>query len=226
MKVFGKNVVKELLNNPEKVKKIYLTNNFKDQDIIKLIKDKHIQYEPMNKSVMDHEEEHNQGIMAIIDDFSYTNYEDMMHDKVVVVLDHLEDPHNFGAIIRTCEAAGIKSIIIPKDRSVDVTPTVMKVSSGALSYVNIARVNNLNNVIDKFKKNGYFIYGAEANGKDYHQIDYAFPIVIIIGSEGFGLTNIVQKACDEIVSLPMNGHVNSLNASVAAGIIIYDIIGR
>lgn len=226
MKVFGKNVINELLNNPSGIKKIYLSNNFKDKEIINKIKQSKVHYDSMDSKVMDKMCKNNQGIMAVTLDFEYTDVEEIYNHDTIVILDHLEDPHNFGAIIRTCDAAGIKVIIIPKDRSVDVTDTVMKTSTGALEYVKIVRVNNLVNIINKLKDKGYFIYGAEANGTSYRNINYAKKRVLIIGSEGNGLSNLVQKSCDEIVSLPMNGHVNSLNASVAFGILIYDLIEK
>lgn len=226
MKVFGKNVVRELLSDPTKIKKIYLTQNFKDNEILNAIKINHVQYETMDQKAMNHQSENNQGVMAIINDYEYVDFKNMMNDSIILMLDHLEDPHNFGAIIRSCESAGIKSIIIPKDRSVDVSPTVMKTSAGALEYVNIAMVNNLVNTINILKENGYFIYGAEADGTNYKQIKYPNKVVLIIGSEGNGLSSLVRKSCDEIVSLPMKGHVNSLNASVAAGILIYDVMDK
>lgn len=226
MKVFGKNSLKEALNNPKKIKKVYLSDNFKDKDILKIIKDNNIRYESISSYDLDKMDNKNQGVMTVIDDFEYTNLDDILNDNIIVMLDHLEDPHNFGAIIRTVEASGIKSIIIPKDRSVDVSPTVMKTSAGALNHINIVRVVNLNNTIKTLKDNGYFIYGADMSGTDYKTVDYADKKVLIIGNEGHGLSNIVRKSCDEIVSLPMNGNINSLNASVAAGILIYDLISK
>jgi len=150
----------------------------------------------------------------------------MLGDNVVVMLDHLEDPHNFGAIIRTCEAAGIKSIIIPKDRSVSVTSTVMKTSAGALEHVNIAMVNNLVNVMDDFKDNGFFVYAADMDGQNYKDVDFANKVLLVIGSEGNGVGRLVKKNCDQILAIPMSGHVNSLNASVAAAILIYGIVNK
>lgn len=226
MKIFGKNSLKEALNNPNKIKKIYLSESFKDKELLKLIKDNNIRYESISSHDLDKIDSKNQGVMTVIDDFKYSNLEDILSDKIIVILDHLEDPHNFGAIIRTVEAAGIKSIIIPKDRSVDVSPTVMKTSSGALNHVNIVRVVNLNNTINSLKDNGYFIYGADMSGINYKDVDYSDKVVLIIGNEGKGLSSIVRKSCDEIVSLPMKGKINSLNASVAAGILIYDLIGK
>ena len=224
MKVYGKNAVREALNNPKNIKKVYLSEIFKDQEIIKLIKNNHVSFESISSKVLDKGEKKNQGIMAIVDDFEYSDINEMLDDNIIIMLDHLEDPHNFGAIIRTVEAAGIKSIIIPKDRSVDVTPTVYKTSTGAINYVKIARVTNLNNTINKLKDNGFFIYGADMDGVDYKQVDYAPKTVLVIGSEGQGMSNLVKKSCDEIVSLPMKGKINSLNASVASGILVYEIM--
>ena len=223
MKVYGKNVLNEVLSNPKKVKKLYITSNMKDERIMKSIRENKIQYESVSKEAMDRMVKGNhQGIMAIIDDYTYTDYKTMYNDSLVVMLDHLEDPHNFGAIIRTCEAAGVQSIIIPKDRSVDINETVMKTSTGALEYVTVARVNNLVKVMNDFKDNGFFVYGAEADGVSCK----TDKVLLIVGSEGNGLSRLVRENCDEIVSLPMKGHVNSLNASVAAAILIYDIVFR
>lgn len=227
MKVYGKNVLNEVLSNPKKVKKLYITSNMKDERIMKSIRENKIQFESVSKEAMDRMVKGNhQGIMAIIDDYTYTDYKTMYNDSLVVMLDHLEDPHNFGAIIRTCEAAGVQSIIIPKDRSVDINETVMKTSTGALEYVNVARVNNLVKVMNDFKYNGFFVYGAEADGVSCKTCDYSDKVLLIVGSEGNGLSRLVRENCDEIVSLPMKGHVNSLNASVAAAILIYDIVFR
>ena len=226
MRITSKNALKEALNNPKSIKKIYLSSKFNDQDIIKLIKNNKVHYESIDSFKLNKMESNNQGLLAIIDDYEYYNLDDLLNDNIIIMLDHLEDPHNFGAIIRTAEAAGIKSIIIPKDRSVDVNPTVMKTSSGALNYVNIVRVINLNNTIKVLKNNGFFIYGADMNGKDYKNVDYSNKVALVIGNEGHGISSIVRKSCDEIVSLPMKGNINSLNASVAAGVLIYNLISR
>ena len=227
MKVFGKNVFNELKDNIKSIKKVYIAKNFNDKEIIKFIQDNKISYSVTDPKNMDGMVEgRHQGIIAVIDDYEYVDYRDMLNDNVVVMLDHLEDPHNFGAIIRTCEAAGIKSIIIPKDRSVSVTSTVMKTSAGALEHVNIAMVNNLVNVIDDFKDNGYFVYAADMDGQNYKDDDYANKVLLVIGSEGNGVGRLVKKNCDQILAIPMSGHVNSLNASVAAAILIYGIVNK
>ena len=227
MKVFGKNVFNELRDNIKSIKKVYIAKNFNDKEIIKFIQDNKISYSVTDPKNMDGMVEgRHQGITAVIDDYEYVDYRDMLNDNIVVMLDHLEDPHNFGAIIRTCEAAGIKSIIIPKDRSVSVTSTVMKTSAGALEHVNIAMVNNLVNVIDDFKDNGYFVYAADMDGQNYKDVDYANKVLLVIGSEGNGVGRLVKKNCDQILAIPMSGHVNSLNASVAAAILIYGIVNK
>ena len=227
MKVFGKNVFNELKDNIKSIKKVYIAKNFNDKEIIKFIQDNKISYSVTDPKNMDGMVEgRHQGIIAVIDDYEYVDYENMLNDKVVVMLDHLEDPHNFGAIIRTCEAAGIKSIIIPKDRSVSVTSTVMKTSAGALEHVNIAMVNNLVNVMDDFKDNGFFVYAADMDGENYKNVDFANKVLLVIGSEGNGVGRLVKKNCDQILAIPMSGHVNSLNASVAAAILIYGIVNK
>ena len=132
-------------------------------------------------------------------------------------------PRHIEVAIGECEAKGIKTIVIPKDRSVVVNDTVMKTSSGALSNVDIVMVNNLVKAIDKLKDNGYFVYGAEANGVNYKEVDYSDKVCLVIGSEGNGISRLVMNSCDEIISIPMRGKVNSLNASVAAAILIYGI---
>lgn len=227
MKVFGKNVFNELRGNVSSIRKVYLANHFNDKEIIQFIKDNKISYSFMDSRKMDGMVEgRHQGIIIVIDDYAYSDYHEMLQDKIVVLLDHLEDPHNFGAIIRTCEAAGIQSVIIPKDRSVSVTPTVMKTSAGALEHVRVAMVNNLVNVINEFKGNGYFVYAADMDGENYKDVSYADKVLLVIGSEGNGVGRLVKKNCDQILAIPQYGHVNSLNASVAAAILIYGIVNK
>ncbi len=221
MRVCGKNVFKEL--DITKIKKIYLSKNNKDTDILNYIKKNNLKYVLTDQIVMNKMMLNNQGIIIDIHDYEYKSINIIEDDKLVLILDHLEDPHNFGAIIRSCEARGVKNIIIPKDRSVNVNETVMKVSSGALSHVNIIMVNNLVNTINHLKELGYFIYAAEADGTNYQKINYSDKVCLIIGSEGFGVSSLVKKNCDQIISIPMLGKVNSLNASVAAGILLFGI---
>ncbi|MDE6142408.1 MAG: 23S rRNA (guanosine(2251)-2'-O)-methyltransferase RlmB [Bacilli bacterium] len=221
MKVCGKNVFNEL--DYKTFRKVIISNNFKDNEILNKIKSNKLKYIVSDAKVMDKMMPHNQGIIIEIDDYKYASLSTIEDDSLVVMLDHLEDPHNFGAIIRTCEARGVKNIIIPKDRGVTVNETVMKTSAGALNHVNIIMVTNLVQTINELKNQGYFVYGAEANGVDYRHVDYADKVLLVIGSEGNGLSRLVVNNCDEIISIPMHGVVNSLNASVAASILLYGI---
>ena len=167
----------------------------------------------------------NQGIILDIPDYQYKNLGDVLDQEVLVLLDHLEDPHNLGAIIRTCEAAGIKAVIIPKDRQVQVNATVMKTSVGTLNNVDVVSVSNLNNTIKTLKDNGFWIVGTSLeNSVDYRSVDYSGKIALVIGNEGSGISDLVSKNCDFLVKIPMYGDTNSLNASVATGIMIYEII--
>ena len=229
MLVYGRNVAKEILQKPEKIKKILLMKDFNDKEINSLIEKNKINVEYLSKKdFCKFDKYSHQGIILDIEDFSYTDYKEFfdVENSKIVILDHLEDPHNLGAIIRTCEAAGILGIIIPKDRSVDVNSTVMKTSAGALENMKIAKVTNLINVINDLKDNGYWIVGTSLNGNvDYRDIDYTGKIALVIGNEGNGMSKSVEEACDYLAKIPMYGKINSLNASVAVGIMVYEMIG-
>ena len=222
MLVYGKNVLKEIINNKTKVSKAFIYKNFEDKDLINKLNCKinYLEKKELDKMV----DGLHQGVILQIDDYKYFDI-DELGDKIIM-LDHIEDPHNLGAIIRTCEAAGIDSIIIPKDRSVLVNGTVMKTSVGTLSKIKISCVTNLVNSINYLKKKGYWIIGTDMDGDDYKSIDYSGKIVIIIGNEGKGISKLVRDNCDFVASIPMKGEVNSLNASVAAGIIIFETIRK
>ena len=227
MIVFGKNVARDLLlNNNKKVEKIILQEGFSDNEILSLIEKRNINVITKQKRDIDRLISGvHQGILLYIPDYQYSSIETSYNDDVVVILDHLEDPHNLGAIIRTCEAAGIRSIILPKDRQVQINATVMKTSVGTLDNMNMISVTNLVNVINKLKDNGFWIVGtALENSVDFKTIDYSGKIALVIGNEGSGISNIVANNCDFLAKIPMYGKTNSLNASVAAGIIIYEII--
>lgn len=223
MYVFGKNVANEFLNSDKKIIRAYLSLNFKEQYYIDLLNKKNVKIKYIDKRDMDKLVSGlHQGIVLEVEDYSYCDIDDLLKENsLVVILDHIEDPHNFGAIIRTCEAAGVDGIIIPKDRSVDVNSTVVKVSTGAIERVNICQVTNLNNTIKYLKDNGFWIVGTDMNGTDYREIDYNGKIGIVIGNEGHGMSRLVKESCDFIASIPMKGTVNSLNASVATGIVVF-----
>ncbi len=230
MLVSGRNNVKEILKENIKIKNAYLQNNFNEQDIINVLNKKNIPIIYQDKIKQDKLVKNNhQGVIIEIDDYTYYSLESIISSKekcTIIILDHLEDPHNLGAIIRTVEASGIDGIIIPINRSVSVNETVMKTSVGTLMNVKICQVTNLMNTIKYLKKQGFWIYGADMNGEDYSKINYANKTCLIIGNEGKGLSHIVRDACDFIVSIPMQGKVNSLNASVAAGILIYSTMSK
>ncbi len=224
MRVYGKNVLKELVSDPDKIKKVYLKNNA-DQDIFKLVKDNKLRYEIVTSEILNRLVDGNhQGIVIDVKEYEYCSFEEILTSDRIIILDHLNDPHNFGAIIRTCEALGVKGIIIPKDRSVSVNETVIKVSSGAIKYLNIYECTNLVQTINKLKEHNYFVYGTDLKGKDYNEVNYTSKAAIVIGSEGNGMSRLVKESCDEIITIPMIGKINSLNASVAAGIIISKIV--
>lgn len=228
MLVYGKNVAKDLLKKNKFIKKVIIQDNFDDKEIKSYLENTKFDVKVMSKREIDNLcSGVHQGIILDIPDYKYGNIDDVFdnNDEFVVILDHLEDPHNLGAIIRTCEAAGVKSIIIPKDRQVQVNATVMKTSVGTLDNVNVIEVSNLVNAIDKLKKNGFWIVGtALENSQDYREIDYSGKIALVIGNEGSGISNIISKNCDFLAKIPMYGTTNSLNASVAAGIMIYEVI--
>ena len=226
MYVYGKNVVNEIINDESKIKRAFISKKFDDKTIIGILNRNNIKIKYMDKFAMDKMVDGNhQGIIFDVVDYEYFDIDDLIvDDGLVVILDHLEDPHNFGAIIRTCEAAGVSGIIIPKDRSVSVNSTVMKVSTGALDRVKVCQVTNLGQSIDYLKKNGFWIVGTDMNGTDYRKIDYSGRIGIVIGNEGRGMGDLISKKCDFIASIPMRGSINSLNASVAAGIVIFEAV--
>ena len=225
MIVYGKNVAKEVLSNNIKINKVIVANNFSDKELLQNLKKYNIFY--MDKKIMDKKYEGNhQGIVLEIEDFKYEKLDTLYDKNFVVILDHLEDPHNLGAIVRTCEAFGVSGIIIPENRSVSVNETVMKTSVGTLYNVKISQVTNLNNTIKRLKKDGYWIYGTDMDGEDFKKVKYPDKTVVIIGNEGSGLSRIVRNSCDSIVKIPMYGKVNSLNASVATAIIVNEVINR
>lgn len=226
MRVYGKNVAKEVIEK-ENIKKAYISKNFNNKEIIDKLRENKVQIKFMDRNIMDKMEKGNhQGIILEIEDYEYTSLDEIEKEDVIIMLDHLEDPHNFGAIIRTVEAAGFKSIIIPKDRSVEVNQTVMKTSVGTIENIKIAKVGNLVNTIKELKEKGYWVIGTDMDGNDYKTIDYTGKIVIIIGNEGKGMSRLIKENCDFIASIPMRGKVNSLNASVAAALIIYEAVRK
>lgn len=224
MLVFGKNVL--LMMNPKEIKKVYISNAIKDEEIKKFLTKNKVHYVVTSNDVLNKMcQKNHQGVVIEREEYQYFSLNDIKNEEFLLILDHLEDPHNFGAIIRTAEAAGVKSIIIPKDRSVSVNDTVIKTSVGTTANVKIIKVTNLIDTIKKLQQQGYFIYGTDMLGKDCREVDFSGKKVLIIGNEGKGMSSLVRTHCDEMIKIPMNGEVNSLNASVAAGILLFKMGG-
>lgn len=227
MLVFGRNVAKEILKSDKKVEKIIIQEDFNDDSVISLMEKRGIRPQTMSKRDFSRFDKYShQGIILYIEDFKYCEIEDFIYDEnsKVVILDHLEDPHNLGAIIRSSEAFGVDAIILPNDRSVQITSTVVKTSVGTIEKIKIITVPNLNNTIKKLKDDGYWIVGTDMEGTNYTEIDYNTKIAIVIGNEGKGISRLVGENCDYLAKIPMKGTVNSLNASVACGIFLSEIV--
>ena len=228
MLVYGRNVAKEILKKKKKIEKIVLQEGFDDKEIKSLIENGDFRVEVKAKRDIDRLADGvHQGIILYIPDYKYKTLSEVLETEphFVVLLDHLEDPHNLGAIIRTCEAAGVDAIVMPKDRQVTINATVMKTSVGTLDNMNIVLVTNLVQAMEELKKTGFWIVGtALENSVDYREIDYSGKIGLVIGNEGSGMSRLVTKTCDFIAKIPMYGTTNSLNASVAAGIMIYEVV--
>lgn len=231
MYVYGKNTIKELLLSGQNIHHIYVTKDFDDANIINLIDKKRINAEVKEKKYIDElVDAYAQGIVAKIEDYQYKDLDYLINktkDKeypLIVLLDQVTDVHNLASIIRVCECVGVDGIIVPKTRSAAVNAGVYKISSGAIFNVDICQVSNLNNAIKKLKDNNYWIVGSDlATDNDYTSIDYKMKVGLIIGSEGKGIRDTTRKSCDFLVKIPMVGKINSLNASVAAGILCYQI---
>ena len=230
MYIYGKNVAKAKLLSKDKINKIYLSESFSDKDIFDLIKSNKCKYTIVPNKVLNNKVEGlHQGIIIEVDDVETKDFDYIKtinkKNPIIVMLDHLEDPHNFGAIIRSCEALGVDAIIIPNDRSVPINATVVKTSAGAIYDINIIRVANLLATMKKLKDMGYWFVGTDMSGSDYTEIDYNMPVCLVIGNEGSGMSKTVKENCDFIAKIPMVGKINSLNASVACGIVLAWING-
>ncbi len=231
MIIYGKNTVLEALKGNKDIVKVYVTSNnldlVKKYTLNKKIEIIVMQSKDMNKMF----DGNHQGIACEIMEYGYVSLDEIIRknqdkeDVALAILDGLEDPHNLGAILRTADATGMNGVIIPKNRSVSLNSTVAKVSTGAIEHVDCAQVTNLVNAMNDLKKAGYWIVGLELDGSiDYRKQDYRGKIAVVIGSEGKGISRLVKENCDFKVFIPMVGHVNSLNASVSASILFYEIL--
>ena len=234
MKIEGRNSIYELLKTDKETEKILVQKDLKDdasKRLINVIKSHKHKIQFVDKYVIDKESEskRSQGFIAYVSDYKYFDLQDLIEgakekDGFIVLLNEVLDPHNLGSIIRVCECAGVDGIVITKDRSAPVSDTVMRISEGALNHIKVARVVNINNAIKELKDNGYWIYGAEAGGGEMYKTDLTGKIAIVIGGEDSGVKALTKKNCDGIISIPMFGKVNSLNASVACGIVVYEAV--
>lgn len=227
----GKNTVLEAVKANRKMFELYVQKGT-NKDVLHLARKKNIKIIELDKQKLNQIlPAKNQGIGAKVEEYAYKTLEDVLYtnkdNKVFVMLDGLEDPHNLGAILRSADAFGVDAVIVPKNRSVKLSETVAKVSTGAIEYVNVVEVTNLNQTIKTLKDNGFWIVGTDAEtDQTLQDIQTDTHLCVVIGSEGKGMSRLVKENCDYTVKIPMTGHVNSLNASVSAGIIIYDIFNR
>ena len=235
--VEGRNSVLELLESGKDINKLYISDGEKHGSIHKIIalaKERKVVINKVDKYKLDRmsQTENHQGVIAIVPPYEYCDVDDILEQAksknekaFILILDGIEDPHNLGSIIRTAETAGVHGIIIPKRRAAAVNSTVSKVSAGAVEHIKIARVNNINEAIKYLKENDIWVCGTDMNTNTYYyDQDYKMPVAIVIGSEGFGMSRLVKENCDFLVKIPMKGKITSLNASVSAGIVMYEVV--
>lgn len=235
--VIGRNAVIEALKGNRTIETIYISNNKLEgsiKAIIGVAKEKKILIKEVDKKKLDSmcAGEVHQGVIAKVSPYQYSEISDILdlakergEDPFIVILDEVEDPHNLGSIVRTAELFGVHGIIIPKRRSASVSTTVYKSSVGAIEHVKIAKVTNLNSVIDDLKQQGIWVYGADIRADEYsYEIDFSGPCAIVIGNEGRGISKLTVQKCDKLIKIPMVGKINSLNASVAGGIMMYEVL--
>lgn len=235
MKIYGKNAITESLRANKAVFNLYVQDTLKTKpsEILALAHKQHIKVSFVDKATLSKlaGDEHHQGFVAEIEDFCYCEVEDMFNlaknrgeQPFLVMLDGVEDPHNLGSILRVCECAGVHGVIIPKYRACPINETVAKTSAGALGHMLIARVANLNNTITKLKKEGVWVYAVELGGENIYRQNLTGELCLVVGSEGNGIAPLVKKNCDAVVTMPMFGEVNSLNASVACGVAVFEAV--
>ena len=225
--IYGRNPVKEALRN-KRVLKLFISESFNDKTILDIVDPKYVSViKVKNKELDDCCQGVHQGCAAEIKGYSYVSLDQILTAAkkearpIVVLLDGIEDPHNLGAILRSCDVFGVTGVIMPKHNQVMLNATVAKTSAGAINYVPVALVSNLNNAIRELKENGFWIVSSDGSGEvNYHEVKYDFPTALVVGSEGQGISQLVLKNSDYVVKIPMYGKVNSLNASVAAGIFL------
>jgi len=229
----GKNPVVEALKSGKTIEKLVVLDKTEDiviREQVKIARDRGIRVEFVQRQALERMSKtgHHQGIIAVTTDFEYTDLEQVIDKKeerrFFIVLDKLSDPHNLGSIIRTAECSGVTAIIIPNRNSVLVNETVLRSSAGAASLVKVCKVGNINDAIKKLKDSGVFVYVTDMDGDNIYSTNLTGDIAIVIGSEGFGVSALTRKLADQVISIPMYGQINSLNASVSAGICMYEAV--
>lgn len=227
----GKNPVKEALNSSLTIEKIVCQDGTKDaeiRNIISLARERKIQVEFAPRQALDRMSQtgHHQGIIALTSEFKYYSLDDCLKEKnrFFVILDKISDPHNLGSVLRTAECVGVTAVIIPSRNSALVNETVLRTSAGAANHVKVVKVPNLNDAIKKIKQENIFVFAADMDGQSMYETNLTGEVAIIIGSEGNGVSPLTKKLADQVISIPMRGHINSLNASVSAAIIMYEVV--
>ena len=231
----GRNPIREALRAGRDIEKLLVARGEligSAREIVAMAKDAKIVVQEVARERLDAMAPNHQGLIAVASAYSYKTVDDMLalakergEAPLLVILDGVTDPHNLGAIIRSAECAGAHGVIIPERRAVGLTPAAVKASAGAVEYLPVAKEVNLTRTIERLKKEGVWVYGTAMNGEDYRKVDFSGAAAIVIGSEGEGISRLVAESCDKVVSLPMKGHIDSLNASVAAGILLYAVAG-
>ncbi len=233
--VLGRNSIIELLKTEREIEKILITEGSEGsiKKIISMAREKKVPLHYSDKKMLDKisNGENHQGVIAYVSEYRYSTIDDLFQNAnskgespFFVILDGIEDPHNLGAIIRTSECMGVHGIIIPKRNAVNITPTVIKVASGACEYVPCARVGNIVSTIKELQKRGVWIMASDMTGKNYYEQDLTGSVAIVIGSEGKGISRLVKDTCDFTITIPMIGEINSLNASNAASIMLSETL--
>lgn len=229
--ITGKNTIQEAIKVNRKIFELYIQEGT-NKDIITEAEKQQINVKLLSKQeIKNLLPPNNQGIGAKVEDYKYKSIDDVLYkekqNKLFIMLDGLEDPHNLGAILRSCDAFDVDAIIIPKNRSVKLNATVAKVSTGAIEHVDVVEVTNLTQTIKKLKKENFWVVGTDMEtDQTIHDVDADSNLVVVIGSEGKGISRLVKENCDYVVKIPMVGHVNSLNASVSAALVIYEIFRK
>lgn len=235
MKIEGRNSVRELLKTGKTIDKILIANGMRGTEseaLLRDIKKSGAKFQFADKAVLDKESDtgRHQGYIAFVSDYKYCELEDIINitkgkeECLVVVLDGVEDPHNLGSIIRVCECAGADGLVIGKHRSASVTDTVMRISEGSANHVKIAKVTNINQAVEQLKENGIWTYALELGGGEIYKTDLKGKIALVVGGEDSGVNKLTLKKCDGVVTIPLCGKVNSLNASVATGIGVFEVV--